>query len=55
VFVKSEENIADGFIKNIMGNLYDSHVKEFMAEQEYLKSQEDHSMPRKGVTKYATK
>jgi hypothetical protein len=26
-----------------------------MAEQEYLKSQEDHSMPRKGVTKYATK
>jgi hypothetical protein len=54
IFVKSAENIADGFTKNITGNLYDSHVKEFMSEREDLRAREDHSMPRKGVKKYAT-
>ena len=31
-FVKSEENIADGFTKNITGSLYDAHTQELMAE-----------------------
>ena len=35
VFVKSEENLADGFMKNTMGSLYDAHTWwEFMAERE---------------------
>jgi hypothetical protein len=63
IFVKSAENISDGFTKNITGTLYDAHVKEFMSERDslrttdyspMLKTRKDHPMPRKGVKKYAT-
>jgi hypothetical protein len=36
IFVKSEENLSDGFTKNITGTLYDAHTREFMAEREAL-------------------
>jgi hypothetical protein len=37
IFVRSEENLADGFtIKNVTGNIYDAHVKEFMSEKKGL-------------------
>ena len=34
VFVKSEENHANGFMKNIEGTLYDACTQEFMAKHE---------------------
>jgi hypothetical protein len=37
-FIKSKANIADGFIKNITGNLYNSHMKELVAEHEDIKA-----------------
>jgi hypothetical protein len=36
IFVRSEENLADGFTKNVTGDIYDAHVKEFMSEKEAL-------------------
>jgi hypothetical protein len=33
IFVRSENNFADGFTKNVSGAIYDAHVTEFMAER----------------------
>ena len=34
IFVRSEENLADEFTKNVSGDIYDAHVEEYMAEKE---------------------
>ena len=36
IFVRSAENVADGFTKNISGDLYESHKKDYLAEKSYL-------------------
>jgi hypothetical protein len=36
ISVPSEENLADGFTKNVTGDIYDAHVKEYMAEKKEL-------------------
>jgi hypothetical protein len=36
VFVRTVDNVLDYFTKNVTGDIYDAHVKDFVAEQEYL-------------------
>jgi hypothetical protein len=36
VFVRSEDNLADEFTKNVSGILYETHVNEYMAEKEAM-------------------
>ena len=36
IFVRSADNVADGFTKNISGDLYESHKKDYLAEKSYL-------------------
>ena len=33
IFVRSEENLADEFTKNVTGDIYDAHVNEYMTEK----------------------
>ncbi len=32
--MRSADNVADPFTKNVTGDVYDSHVKEFMIDRE---------------------
>ena len=34
IFVRSADNMADPFTKNVIGEVYDSHVKEFVIDCE---------------------
>jgi hypothetical protein len=36
ISVRSEDNFADGFTKNVSGSIYDAHITEFMAEHEAM-------------------
>jgi hypothetical protein len=36
VFVRTVDNVSDSFTKNVTGDIYDVHVKEFVAERSYL-------------------
>jgi hypothetical protein len=39
IFVRTEENISDVFTKNVSGDIYEKHCKEFIADRDtYLKS-----------------
>ena len=48
VFVKTKENLADGFTKNITRDLYATHTKEILMEE--YKVHKTH-LDRKGVKK----
>ena len=34
IFVRTADNVADPFTKNVTGDVYDSHVKEFVVDRE---------------------
>ena len=34
IFVRTEENVSDGFTKNVSGDIYERHCKEFIAERD---------------------
>jgi hypothetical protein len=34
IFVRTDENVSDGFTKNVSGDIYDRHCKEFIAERD---------------------
>ena len=34
IFVRTNDNVSDGFTKNVTGDIYDKHCKEFIAERE---------------------
>jgi hypothetical protein len=34
IFVRTDDNVSDGFTKNVSGDIYDRHCKEFIAERE---------------------
>ena len=36
IFVKTLENVSDGFTKNVSGDVYDAHVKEFLLDSAFV-------------------
>jgi hypothetical protein len=36
VFVRTVDNVSDSFTKNVTGDIYEAHVKEFIADRTYL-------------------
>ena len=36
IFVKSEDNVSDGFTKNVNGDLYESHVQHYLCDKRNL-------------------
>ena len=36
VFVRIIDNVSDSFTKNVTGDIYEAHVKEFIADRTYL-------------------
>jgi hypothetical protein len=45
IFMRTEENVSDGFTKNVSGDIYEKHCKEFIANRDpYLKSDEGTSV-----------
>jgi hypothetical protein len=35
IFVRTDENTSDGFTKNVTGDIYERHCKEFIAERRH--------------------
>jgi hypothetical protein len=46
VFVRTIDNVSDSFTKNVTGDIYEAHVKEFIVDRTYLEYVMD--MPQEG-------
>ena len=36
IFVKSEENVSDGFTKNVSGDIYEAHKNHYLSDKASL-------------------
>jgi hypothetical protein len=48
-FVKSEDNLSDGYTKNTSIKVYERHHGEFVADKSYIEHDNRNSYDRKGV------
>ena len=49
IFVKSEDNLSDGFTKNTNIEVYEKHHGEFVADRDYINNDDRNCYDRKGV------
>jgi hypothetical protein len=49
IFVKSEDNLSDGYTNNMNTEVYEKHHGEFVADKSYIKHDNHNSCDWKGV------
>jgi hypothetical protein len=49
IFVKSEDNLSDGYTKNTSIDIYERHHGEFVVDKSYIEHDHHNSYDRKGV------
>ena len=54
IFVKSEDNLSDGYTKNTSTEVYERHHGEFVADKNYIEDDDRNSYDRKGVGEILT-
>jgi hypothetical protein len=49
IFVKSEDNLRDGYTKNMSTEVYEKHHREFVADKSYIKHDNCNRYDQNGV------